>query len=276
MSRKTVFFALAGAVGAFVAELITECFLNADTRADYWELVFHTSAWMGIIALGIVAAILGAQSFYLKKPPLAALVVKALCLGVLSGAVAGGLAQAIFAYTSKVSTTVEIVSRIFCWGLAGAGVGFGTSCFVPNYPLKRALPAGLVGGLLGGILFRSTFGVLPEEFARVVSIAILGLCIGATISLIEEIFREAWITVDWGHNETVNVSLGATPVVLGASPEASVRLSPQSYPPVALIVSIEGQGKKIMADNKLTGQRVELPNEGLVDLGRVKVIAHKR
>jgi hypothetical protein len=274
LSRKTVFFAAAGAVGALLAELATEGFLRTDAYAGFWAVVFHTAVWMGVIALGIVAAILGAQSFYLKKPPLAALAMKALGLGVLSGAVAGGIAQAIFAFTADVSTAVEVVSRVFCWGLAGAGVGFGTSCFVPNYPLRRALPAGFIGGLLGGILFRSTFGFLPEEFARVLSIAILGLCIGATISIVEEMLREAWITVDWGHNETVNVSLGASPVTLGASPQASVRLSPQSYPAVALVVSIEGQ--KIITDNKVTGQRTEATDGSIVDLGRVKVIVHKR
>ncbi|MDR1787165.1 MAG: hypothetical protein LBR16_01740 [Treponema sp.] len=275
LSRKTVFFALAATGGGLVTESICECIPWFNQHGGtFWSVIVETAVWFGVIALGLIACLLAAQSGYLKKPPSAPTVVKAVLLGVLSGAAAGGLAQAVFAYTSQISTAVEIVSRILCWGFAGAGVGLGTSFFVPNYPIKRSLPAGLVGGLLGGVLFRASFGIMPEGIARVVSIAILGLCIGATIAIAEEILREAWITVDWGHNERVNVTLGTRPVVLGSAPEADIFLSRQNYPAVALVVSIDGQ--KVIVDNKLNGQRTEMANGSELSLGTVKVTVHKR
>jgi Ca-activated chloride channel family protein len=68
---------------------------------------------------------------------------------------------------------------------------------------------------------------------------------------VEELLREAWITVDWGRNETTNVSLGDRPIVLGSSPEADIYLRRDKFPPVAVIVKIESS--KVMVDNKLTG-----------------------
>jgi Ca-activated chloride channel family protein len=198
--------------------------------------------------------------------------IKTAILGVLSGTVAGALAQLVFNYTQNISTAAEIISRIFCWGLMACGIGLGVSLFVPNYPRKRALLAGLLGGIVGGAIFRASFGLLPELAGRVFGIGILGIFIGLTISAVEEILREAWITVDWGRNETTNVSLGAKPVVFGSSSDADVYLARNKYPPITAIIKVEGS--KVIMDNKMDNRISEMTDGGVINLGTITITAH--
>jgi Ca-activated chloride channel family protein len=134
--------------------------------------------------------------------------------------------------------------------------------------------AGLLGGIIGGALFRATSGILSDVAGRIFGIGILGVFIGITISVVEEMLREAWITIGWGKNETTNVSLGAKALVLGSSPEADVFLPRNKFPPVAAIIKIENS--KVLVDNKLDNQRVELADNGEILLGTLKVIIHTK
>jgi Ca-activated chloride channel family protein len=234
--------------------------------------VLGVAAWSAIISLGVSVALLIAQNIYLKKKIPSKSFIRTMVLGILSGAAAGALAQIIFAFTSFISTAAEIISRVLCWGLMASGVGFGVSLFVPNYPRKRAMLAGLLGGIIGGLIFRATFNLLPETAGRIFGITVLGLFIGFTISVAEEMLREAWITIDWGRNETTSVSLGAKPLVLGSSPEADVYLPRNRFPPEAAVIRIENS--KVAVDNKMTGQYAEFTEGGETAMENIRVVIH--
>jgi hypothetical protein len=272
LSGKTLVFGIAGGLGAIIGNLPSEFVDLFGQSRSFIGGILSVAVWAALISLGVSIGLLVAQSIYLKKPPRSESFVKTMILGILSGAIAGAAAQIIFAFTSNISTAAEIISRIICWGLMACGVGFGVSLFIPNYPRKRAMLAGLLGGIIGGAIFRATFSLLPEAAGRIFGIAILGVFIGLTISIVEEILREAWITLVWARNETTNVSLGAKPLVLGSSPEADVYLRRDKFPPVAAVIKIENAG--VVVDNKLTGQSTEQVDGSEVNLGTIKIIIH--
>jgi hypothetical protein len=271
LGKKTLVFGIAGGLGAAIGELVSESF-RVFEESSFLANVLHVAIWASLISLGVSIGLLIAQNIYLKKLPRSESFVKTMLLGILSGTLAGAAAQVIFAFTQNISTIAEIISRIICWGLMACGVGLGVSLFIPNYPRKRAMLAGLLGGVIGGAIFRATFDLLLETAGRIFGTAVLGLFIGLTISIVEEILREAWITLVWAKNETTNVSLGAKPLVLGSSSEADVYLCRDKFPPVAVIVKIENS--RVVVDNKLTGQSTKQADGSEVNLGTIRIIIH--
>jgi Ca-activated chloride channel family protein len=271
ISVKTIIFGIAGALGGAAGELISEIFSN-EGGTTFWGNVGNVALWAAFIGLGVSVGLLAAQSIYLKKTPVLKSIIKTAIIGILLGAVAGGIAQIAFAFTYTISVIAEIISRIICWGIMGWGVGWGVSMFVPNFPKKRAMAAGFLGGLIGGAIFRATFEMsfINSVMGRIVGIMALGFFIGLTISYIEEAFREAWLTVIWGKNETKTVSLGQRPIVFGSSREADIYLANEA--PVKAAVQIENA--KVVMYDKTTNQRRELQNGSQVNLGRVSFVVN--
>ena len=278
ISRKTLIFGAVAGIGALIGELISEVFrLNAGTPASSFQLVLNVGIWAAFIGLGITVALNIAQGMQLKRIPPGGVLIKTALIGIAIGIAGGAAAQLIFGATADISTIVEIISRIICWGILGWGLGFGASFYVPNYPVKRAMLAGLAGGVVGGSFFRATF-FIPEPFGRVIGITILGCFIGLFISFIEEALREAWLTVIWGPKESATITLGAKPVVFGSSREASVFLPSRPgsapVPPVRAIVAIENG--QVIFDDKQTGRRSVLQNGGEFALDRLRVVVHTK
>jgi hypothetical protein len=231
---------------------------------------------MGICALGISIGLLIAQNVYLKRAPNASAVLKAIAIGLAGGAIAGAVAQGLYgSFVGALSFGAARIFQALCWGLAGLGVGFGVSLFVPNYPARRSILAGFIGGSIGGAAFvlLGLFGI-PEAAARVIGLAILGAAIGLTISAVEEALREAWLTIVWGKNETSSVSLGQRPVALGSASEADVHLPRSKFPPITAILTVENG--KVMLDNKLNNQKIALPNGSKINIGKITIIINTR
>jgi Ca-activated chloride channel family protein len=271
ISVKTIIFGIAGALGGAAGELISEIFSN-DEGKTFIGNVFWVAVWAAFIGLGVSVGLLAAQSIYLKKKPVFESLVKTAIIGILLGAVAGGIAQIIFGFTQSISAMVKIISQAICWGIMGWGVGWGVSTFVPNFPKKRAMAAGFLGGLIGGVIFLATSSFIYEIMGRIVGIMALGFFIGLTISYIEEALREAWLTVIWGKNETKTISLGQKPIVFGSSREADIFLTNEA--PVKATVQIENA--KVVMYDKTTNQRRELHNGNQVDLGKVSFVVNTK
>jgi hypothetical protein len=279
ITRKTLIFGATGGVGAFVGELVSEVFgVNDVFRATtFWDLVSNVGVWAAFIGLGITIALNLAQGIYQKRTPPFAVLLKTALIGVVIGVAGGATAQILFALTSHISTFVEIVSRVICWGILGWGLGFGASFYVPNYPAQRAMLAGLLGGVIGGAVFRATF-ILPEPLARIIGVTILGLFIGFAIAFIEEALREAWLTIVWGPKETTTISLGTKPVVFGSTPEADVYLPPGrgdvKPPPIRAVVRIENG--QVVLEDRAAGQRSALQNGSEITLDRLRVVVNTK
>lgn len=275
-TKKTLIFGFAGAIGALMGDGISELFVNVETPTFLGSLI-QVTLWTGLISLGISFGLLISQNIYFKKSMFSKEVINAGIRGVLTGALAGGFAQVVFSFTSSISETVEITSRIICWGIFGLGTGWGVSLFVPNYPKKTAMIAGFLGGLIGGAAFRFTFTFtfLPIIAGRLIGVAILGLFIGLMISYIEELLREAWLTVSWSKDEKVFISLGKKPIVIGSSSEADIYLPKEkNYPPITAIIKIENS--KVVIENKINKQQTELRNGSKINLGVIEIIVNTK
>lgn len=276
-TKKTLIFGLAGALGSLAGDGVTEYFSIIGGRE---EITFYTnlldmSIWTGMISLGIAVALIIAQNIYFKKSIFSKSMIKAGLRGILTGAIAGGIAQIAFGLTARISIPVEITSRIICWGIFGLGTGWGVSLFVPNYPKKTAMIAGFIGGAMGGAAFRFSFGLLPELAGRLLGVAIVGFFIGLMISYIEELLREAWLTVVWGKEEKTLITLGRKPIVLGSSSEADIYLPKEkNYPPITAIIKLDKA--KVIIENKINNQRTELRNGSKIGLGTIEVIVNTK
>lgn len=176
--------------------------------------------------------------------------------GTVAGLIAGAVTQGLFSLMSAQSGGVLRESgRMAGWIVLGAILGRGMGLFIPNLPGLRALAAGGAGGILGAVALE----FLGEWPGRIAGAAILGACIGLMIVLIEELAREAWLVVDWGPNEKVNISLGPQPVLIGSSSKAQVYLPRnRGYPEEWATISLN-RGKILFEDNT-TGRKQDLKN----------------
>jgi len=274
ISKRTIFFGIAGALGSgfgeFLSMVVNNQFVNNQYEGTFWGNVTYIAMWAAFLGLGISIGLLAAQSIYFKRKPVLKSLILTSIIGILIGAIAGGIAQAIFQYTQTVSEIVSIISRIACWGIMGCGVGLGVSLFVPNYPKKRSMSAGFLGGFIGGAIY-TAIGI-ESLIGSAAGVLALGFFIGLTISYIEEALREAWLTVIWGKNETKNISLGQKPIIFGSSQEADIYLS--NEPSVRASIQIEN-AKVIMYD-KSVNQRRELHNGDRVDLGKISFVVNTK
>jgi Ca-activated chloride channel family protein len=271
VTKKTLKFGLAGAIGAGIGDAIFELFPQQMGHDSFFGTVGNVSLWAGIIGIGTAIALQLSQNLYLRKTVFSKSMIKTLFWGLLIGGLVGGLAQVAFALTCRISVIAEIISRILCWGIFGLGIGWGISTFIPNFPKKRAIVAGLIGGIMGGIIFRFSFEIIPDIAGRIIGIAILGFFIGLVISYMEEVLREAWLTVVWAKNETTSVALGTREIILGSSPKADIHLpADKNYPKITAIIELKDN--RVFIENKIDNKRTELKNGSKITMGVIEVI----
>jgi len=270
VTKRTLKFGIAGAIGAACGCVIADGLFEQDENYEsFFEIVVSVAFWAGIIGIGTAIALQMLQNNYLRKPLFSASMLKTSILVLFLGGVSGGLAQVIFGLTYNISETVEIISRILCWGLFGLGIGWSVATFVPNFPKKRALLAGLLGGIMGGAIFRFSSIIFPDSYGRLVGVATLGFFIGLMISYVEEVLREAWLTVVWANNKTTSVALGKKEIILGSSPKADIYLpAEKNYPKITAV--IEFKNSQVFIDNKIDNQRTELKHGSKITMGEIE------
>jgi len=274
ISKRTLAFGIAGALGGGIGTLITEIFIKNDYTTNI-QVIIAMAIWAAFIGMCISIGLLVAQSIYQKKKPEITLLIKTTLIGFGMGAISGAIAQFIYGSSFNIedmSYIVIEVIRALCWGIMGIGVGLGVSLFVPNYPKKRAIIAGFVGGFIGSIFFIILANTLSEIAGRFVGLAILGFFIGFTISIIEEALREAWLTVIWAKNESRTISLGNKPIVFNSSPGADIYISKDTVPSVNITVQIENS--KVVMYDKQNNQRRELQNGERIDFVKVSFVVN--
>lgn len=137
------------------------------------------------------------------------------------------------------------------------------------------MTAGLLGGIIGGAFFRFSFGLIPEILSRFIGVGIVGFFIGLMISIFEEILREAWLTIDYGNNEKINISLGKKPLILGSSSSADIYLpKDKNYP--AITAEVVFDKSKVIINNKINNQVTELRNGSKIGFGTILIIVNTR
>lgn len=273
VTEKTLKFGLAGAIGAGIGNAVFEFFPKQEGQI-FIDTIMHVSLWAGIIGIGTSIALQIFQNLYLKKDAFSKSMLKTLFRSFIIGGLIGGLAQIIFSLAQGISDVAEIISCIICWGIFGLGIGWSVSRFIPNFPKKWAIIAGLIGGIIGGTFFRLSFEIMPDTAGRLLGVAIL-VFFGLVISYLEETLREAWLTVVWAKNETTLVAIGTREIILGSSTKADIYLPiEKNYPAITAIIELKNN--KIFIDNKIDYKKTELKDGSKITMGSIEIIVNTK
>jgi len=145
-----------------------------------------------------------------------------LAIGGAGGAVGGVIGQIAYGafsggrdVISFSAIILQIAVRAFAWGLVGLFIGLGQGVMMRAYQkIINGLIGGVVGGFLGG------------------GMSVLGLCTGAAIGMVEEIRKEAWLTIVAGPLKGKQFIIYRSPTIIGSSPKADICLvkDPQVAP----------------------------------------------
>lgn len=270
--KQALQFAIFGAVGGSIGNLLSEPFGSGNIFANPTVLVITTGIWFGIIGGCIAIALLVASSQYLKKGFQFKLAFRnGSWVGFLAGVIAGAIAQYIYGNSVSTSDGLSEFIRVICWGIAGGLLGLGLSFRIPNLGKLRGLGGGFVGGLIGGTLF--VFLVVVSQISgvagRMFGIAAIGFCIGLMIVLIESTFREAWLEIHYGPKEIRTVTLGPKPISIGSNSKTCT-IYAQNVTPIAFRYQFtEGQ---ILCEDVSAGSKSRLQPGTRQTIGNLSVV----
>lgn len=219
LADKRRFFAAFGGAGGLLSAILTGFFGFGDTPFGSW-------VWATALDGAMISALLVfGQSRYLGKVFDTAAIRRALGIGALGGAAAGFVVVTVGQPLAYGLGFGENFTRFMGWVFAGGVVGFAAHKAVPNLATKPAVIAGAAGGFAGFMVMM----FLGYSLA----IATNGAIIGLAIALAEMRVRNMWLDVTikpkgltLEKERTVTVSLGAKPIVFGATAAADVQLAP--------------------------------------------------
>lgn len=237
------------------------------TAGSYWLTILLTSVWSGLLAAGMLLALVVGQNRYLGRPSFSAGQYAA--FGLAGGGV-GGLAGASAQILSQGLAMIHFypsIGFILGWTILGALVGSGLSYFVPNLSRWKAAAAGSLGGLLGALAFLAMSFVAGDTGGRLIGAVTLGTLIGLMVAVAEAAFRSIWLEVYRG-NEMTLVTLGPEPIVFGSDRRATVWIA--NAPP--LLFRFWTQGQSIMFERTSDKTSQEVAANFSETVGNVRVV----
>jgi len=164
----------------------------------------------------------------------------------------------------------DTLSRTIGLAILGSIVGLGLALFIPNMGKVKGLIGGLLGGVAAGLLFAWISRVWSDAGARIIGAVILGACIGYAIALIESVWREAYLEVEWGPNEKSVINLGNKEILLGSGQNCHVYI--RDYPAVSATVTLKSGN--IVFEDKTTGKRQTLQDGNKLKIGKLIIYIH--
>ncbi len=233
--------ALAGLIGGLLAWALQEPFISDSERsAQSVAALLLAMAGFGAVLGGLIGLALGSVEGVVSRVWEKAAVGGGLGLviGGAGGALGGLLGQVVYGGLSGggLSIIVQIGVRAFAWGVVGVFVGLGQGVMM-RAPQKilNGLIGGAVGGFVGGFLFDPislvfggiTFALSGEVsgwLSRMVGMSVMGLCAGAAIGMVEQIRKEAWLTIVAGPMSGKQFIIYVSPTIIGSSPKADICL----------------------------------------------------
>jgi hypothetical protein len=265
-NNKRLMFMSAGILGGCLGAFLSEIY-SIIPDGNLFLTIAKTAIWMGICAAIITAALFGAGEMYYRRPFKAKIFLQGLIVGAIAGAIAGGVAQIIFWWYANESLMSQVLLRSFCWGLAGAILGWRLAAVVPNLGLMRGLISGFIGGFVGGIVFLICSLIFPETFGRVVGIGILGGALGLAVIAVEEFFRSARLEIIWAPKEITSVTLGPKPVYIGGGDD---HVFVAGLPEHAIGIVLENGRIECMQAG--SDKRTLLKDGSRIKVGRVEIV----
>lgn len=237
------------------------------SQKDFWSVMAVTAAWTGLLGFGVAVALVIGQNFYLRRRLLkAAEALSGGGGGLVAGLVAGAAGQLFFASVLS-RFGFGYSEQIIAWTLLGGLLGIGVAKSVPNLTPIRAVLGGSVGGVLAACTFigLTQTGLLGAEgvlagsalSGRFAAAIALGFAIGAMIA-VADLFREAWLEIQYHSGEKRSVALGLDPVGIGSDATACT-IYAQGADPLAYRYKLQ-QGKIVCED--VVGQQTRQVQPG--------------
>ena len=266
-SNKPLLYLLAGGLGGAAGAVLGESV--AIGGKGFWRMIVEHGQWIATYATVLTAALFAAGEWHGHQELRPKKFAKVMFLGVVSGFVAGALAQAAFSVPFGSPLFHNLVVRTLCWCLLGTALGGLLSKPVPNLGFIRGSLAGCLGGGLGGSGFLLVGSILPDAIGRVVGLGTLGLALGLAMIVVEKLFREASLEVIWAPNETTNFNLGAQAVTIGGGEDhVFVRGLPSRFASVAFSNGV------IEYVETATGKRTPLKDGSRLQIGKLNLVIH--
>ncbi len=267
-SRSVMNMAIAGLIGGFLAWAIIEpVFGDKSGARDAVMLLIEMGLFGGIIG-GLVGGCLGAVDGVVSgvaekavKPGLIGL-----AIGLGGGFLGGVFGQIVYStllQSGSPSLGTVMVARTIGWSVVGVFVGLGQG--VGRGSGKRVVN-GLLGGLIGGFIAGALFDpigmfVATGLVSRLIGITVLGTAAGLAVGLVEEMRKEAWLSILQGPLAGKQFILYEQRTRIGSSPKCEITLvkDPQILPEH---IAIENHGSSfslsgIMGPATVNGQQVQ-------------------
>lgn len=269
--NKKILFGGMGFIGGVVGALLSELTSPGEHGESVLALIGGVGIWGAVFASGILVGLTWALEIYAgRRQPSGKKMGGAVLSGLLAGAIAAGIAQAVF-----IAHQTEGLARFFfqsgCWGIAGGILGWRLSRSIPNLGGGRAALAGLIGGWIGGMGFLIFSSLFAEVVGRALGIGILGAALGLAMVIVEEFCREASLEVIWAPKETTVLSLGTRPISIGGGDDhVYIRGLPQRSAILQL------KGGRIQYTDTATGKITEFRDGSLIKIGKIEMVVHAK
>lgn len=289
-SRSLMNMAIAGLIGGFLAWAITEPIFGDKSGASNAMMILIEMGLFGGIIGGLIGGCLGAAdgvvSGVAEKAVIPGLIGAAIGLGGgFLGGVFGQIVYGALLQTGSLSLPTVMVARTIGWSVVGIFVGLGQG--VGRGSGKRVVN-GLLGGLIGGFIAGALFdpiGLLVATglVSRLIGITVLGTAAGLAVGLVEEMRKEAWLTILQGPLTGKQFILYEQRTRIGSSPKCEITLvkDPQILPEH---VCIENQGTSfslsgIMGPAVVNNQQVQqarLQGGSTIRLGSTSILFEEK
>jgi hypothetical protein len=252
---KFKLFTAVGALGGLAAALVYTFWFTADRLRENipdWTLGLWSAdptyvVFFGLYAATIAVGLVAAQDRYLGRGVRLGHLATVLVISTICGIVGGFMASN---YSTRLIAS-EDPARFLGWTMGGAIIGLIVATAVINLPKPIGILSGALGGFLGcGINYM--LGFHP-------GVAAAGALIGFILAYMERTNRQAWLEIQLREDgketpRTIEVTIGAKPILLGYGRDADVRLDALPGVPGDNFATIHQRGNEIVFTDLLSNQ----------------------
>lgn len=273
--NKKVLFWLFGFVGGMLGALISEwIFVITPAKQNFFIAILTTAIWAGLFSVMIASGLYYAIEIYSRrKVDWRGLFKKSIPAGFVSGAISGGIAQAVFNFIQDLSSNVivQIILKSACWGILGLILGWWLSKSIPNLGTSRAISAGFIGGFFGGALFIIVSALLDLLPGHMLGVGILGAALGFCLVIVEEQSRSAFLEVHRGPDDISYFTLGKTPVFIGAG-DSDIFVSTVGNRAMSIVI----ENGQIIATDHTKGKQKQMTDGNHITIGKIDMVIRTR
>ncbi|HEY3267026.1 MAG TPA: FHA domain-containing protein [Armatimonadota bacterium] len=252
--------AIAGLVGGAVAWALSEAMVGWQSETTSMGQMIAAMGGFGALMGGVIGMCLGAaegiEARAFQKAAMAALV--GLAIGAGGGFVGGAIGQLCFGVligSGQPSLPNVMLARIVGWSIVGTCIGLGQG--IGRGSGKRVVNGvlgGLIGGFAAGVMFDpigmvTRFGAGDTgTMSRAVGITVLGVAAGLAIGLVDQMRKEAWLSVTSGPLAGKQFILYEQRTRLGSSPKCEITLfKDPGVSPEQAVIEDRGSERVLMA-----------------------------